>query len=356
MFGGQSPEHEISVISAKNIYNAVDKSIFNLILCGVSKTGCFYRFSAEELNSSDSVEDHHDKNKIINFFRKPNSTTTIMTNGRSVQIDTVFCIIHGQNGEDGAIQGFCKIYNLSIVGCDLTSSVICIDKTLTKIIAERIGVKVTEFFYFYKDCVPEFNSCVEKIQLPFFMKVANLGSSIGVYKIKSENDYNSALKIIWQLGDKVLVEKNIDEMKEVEVAIVEINQEILVSEVLGEVKHNKSTYEFYDYTAKYLDNRGAKLIIPADISEKLASQIKQIAKQIFKACGCQGISRVDFFLKGEEIYFNEINTLPGFTKNSMYPILFEKSGLSYKDLITNLINSSMKNVNPVNQNLQNVLA
>jgi D-alanine-D-alanine ligase len=343
VFGGQSPEHEVSVISARNIYKAIDRNLFHPILCGVSKTGCFYEFTQVDLDVCKVVSDDGNSEKLASFMRF-NDRTEFRVGNKAIKIDVVFCIIHGQCGEDGAMQGLFQIYNLPIVGCDLTSSAICMDKTLAKMIAEKHGIKTPKFLSFNKESVLSFEDCVNEIGYPFFLKIANLGSSIGVYKIKSQDDYSEALEKVWQFGKKVIVEEAIQDMKEVEVAILSDGSEVIASEVLGEIRHNNDKYDFYDYDAKYLDPNGAELIVPANIDDVLAKEIKKIAVEIFKACGCDGMARVDFFVSGDDIYFNEMNTLPGFANISMYPTLFQKSGLSYVELITRLIYSQLKNL------------
>jgi len=169
------------------------------------------------------------------------------------------------------------------------------------------------------------------------MKIANLGSSIGVYKIKSEQDYDEKIKTIWKFGTKVLVEAAVPNPQEIEIAIFESDNKVMASDVLGEIKPN---HEFYTYEAKYLDPNGADLIVPANVNEDIVSKIKEMGIKIFKAFHCNGLARIDFLVNGEEVFFNEINTLPGLTNISMYPTLFQKSGMTYSELITKLIESS----------------
>lgn len=335
IFGGQSAEHEVSVISAQNIYQAIDKNLFNIILCGVSKSGCFYNFTGDKLMNCTAVVDNNIKD-LANFLKLPEKTEFV-TMESSTKIDIVFCIIHGQNGEDGAMQGFFKIYNLPIVGCDMASSVICMNKNLTRMIAEKSNIRTPKFAFFEKSESLTFDECIEKVGFPFFLKIDNLGSSIGVYKIKSRTDYNNYLQEVWQFGKKVIIDEAIEDMREIEVAILESEGKTFVSNVLGEIRHNQNKYEFYDYQSKYLDPEGAELLIPANINSDLSGKIKDIAIKIFRACGCTNMARVDFFVKDNDIYFNEINTLPGFTNISMYPALLQQSGISYTDIITKLI-------------------
>ena len=338
LFGGQSAEHEISIISARNIFKAIDARFFKPILIGISRTGCFYKISPslfEEITQVDDLE--IEKKHLVNFARYQDRTEI-----DNEKIDSVFCIIHGQSGEDGIMQGLCEAYNLPYVGCSVLSSAICMDKEITKILSIYNDIPVANFISFNEQNIPKYKDCIKKLQSPFFMKIANLGSSIGVYKIKSKADYNEKIKTIWKFGTKVLVEsavqgKNGAIPQEIEIAVFESNNKIIVSDALGEIKPN---HEFYSYEAKYLDPNGADLIMPANVSADVAERIKKMAMKIFKTFHCNGLARVDFLVNDENIFFNELNTLPGFTNISMYPMLFKNSGMKYSELITNLIESS----------------
>ena len=333
LFGGQSAEHEISVISAKNIFTAMDRELFNPILIGVSRAGCFYRFDDESFMKITKVDDENTENKLINFYRYPNKTT--LNDGTIIHC--VFCIIHGQSGDDGVIQGFCETYNLPYGGSNIVSSALCMNKEFSKIVAQENHIKTAEFIVFGENDVIDYDDCVEKFGTTFFMKIANLGSSIGVYKIKSYEDYKDALEKIWRFGEKVIIEKCVENAREIEIAVFSNDEIIIVSDVLGEIKPNR---EFYDYEAKYLDPNGASLIIPAKLEHNVIDEIKEIAINIYKASNCYGLARVDFLINDEGVYFNEINTLPGFTNISMYPKLFAESGISYQKLITMLIDGA----------------
>ena len=332
LFGGQSAEHEISVCSANNIFNAIDRELFNPLLIGVSRTGCFYLFDEEKFKTMIKVDDDP-TNSLIFFHKYPNKTT--LNDGTIIHC--IFCIIHGQSGEDGVIQGFCETYNLPYVGSNIVSSALCMDKAFTKIIAQKNNIKTPEFIIFDENDVINYDDCIGKFGETFFMKIANLGSSIGVYKIKSFQDYKEALEKIWRFGKKIIIEKCVENAREIEVAIFSDHQTLMASDVLGEIKSN---HEFYDYEAKYLNPNGAILIIPAILDHPMIDEIKEMSINIYKTMNCYGLARVDFLVNDEGIHFNEINTLPGFTNISMYPKLFEASDISYQKLITMLINGA----------------
>jgi D-alanine-D-alanine ligase len=333
LFGGQSAEHEISIISARNIFKAIDTNLFKPTLIGISRTGCFYTISPKLMETVTQIDDETNSEKhLVNFTRYPDRTEI-----DGEKIDSAFSIIHGQSGEDGIIPGFCEAYNLPYVGCNTLSSAICMDKEMTKLISIHNDIPTTPFIAFNEQNIPKYEDCAKKLKSPFFMKIANLGSSIGVYKIKSEQDYDEKIKTIWKFGTKVLVEAAVPNPQEIEIAIFESDNKVMASDVLGEIKPN---HEFYTYEAKYLDPNGADLIVPANVNEDIVSKIKEMGIKIFKAFHCNGLARIDFLVNGEEVFFNEINTLPGFTNISMYPTLFQKSGMTYSELITKLIESS----------------
>ncbi len=311
----------------------MNRELFNPILIGVSRSGCFYKFNEEEFQKISKVEDNND-DQLIFFQRYPEKTT--LSDGTIVHC--VFCIIHGQYGEDGVIQGFCETYNLPYVGSNVVSSALCMDKAFTKIIAQKYNIKTSEFIIFGQENIVNYDDCVKKFGETFFMKIANLGSSIGVYKIKSFSDYKEALEKIWRFGEKIIIEQCVENAREIEVAIFSNNDILIASDVLGEIK--PINHEFYDYEAKYLDPNGAELIIPANLTKEISDSIKDMAIGIYKAMNCGGLARIDFLVNDEGIYFNEINTLPGFTNISMYPKLFEQSEIPYQKLITMLIDGA----------------
>ncbi len=333
LFGGQSAEHEISVISAKNIFNAIDAEKYNPILIGVSRSGCFYHFEDAAIFRAITNVDDSRPELLTHFIKHIDKTTT----KNNIKIDCVFCIIHGQSGEDGIMPGLCEAYNLPYVGSNVVSSGLCMDKVFTKIIAQKHHIKTANFINFTENHDLGYESYVEKFGKVFFMKIANLGSSIGVYKIKSFEDYQNALSKIWRFGDKVMIEEFVENAREIEVAIFSDDKNLITSDVLGEIKPN---HEFYSYEAKYLDPNGAELIVPAKLDQPTIDKIKEYATTMYKALDCYGLARVDFLVNEKGVYFNEINTLPGFTNISMYPKLFQESGISYKKLISMLIESA----------------
>lgn len=336
IFGGKSAEHEVSMNSAKNIFNAIDKNKYDTALIGISKQGTWYQFAEPDVFTKyKSLEDSQLKNEhmisLISYQEKPSIFS--LKNQAKTAVDCAFPIVHGTMGEDGTLQGFFKIVNLPFVGCSVLSSAIGMDKEYMKRLMNEAGITNSKYVLLKSDEPTGYSDVVQQIGSPFFIKPANAGSSVGVHKIKSETDYKMKLKDSFQYDHKVIAEEFI-EGREIECSVMGLNHNPKAS-LPGEliVKH-----EFYSYEAKYLDANGAEIVIPARLNDTQIAQIRDLAIKTFKTLGCDGLTRVDFFLKKEgQIYVNEINTLPGFTQISMYPKMWEATGLSYSNLISELI-------------------
>lgn len=322
LFGGVSEEHDVSIKSAKSIINNLDKSKYNLFIVYITKNGeWLYIKNHNNLDDISNIKAILSpvKNDGLIIFENP-----ILTQ----KIDVIFPVLHGKNGEDGTIQGLFELSNIPYVGCGVSASCNSMDKSNTKIIVDTINVPQSPFVLVRKH--NDFTIPTD-FAFPLFVKPCSSGSSVGVFKVNSKDELEKAVKNAFLYDDKVLIEKNIVG-KEVEVAILG-NSKPLAS-VVGEID---LTQEFYSYDAKYEDT-SSKTHIPANIDEQYSTKIKEYALMIYKALDCKGLSRVDFFLtENGEIIFNEINTLPGFTNISMYPKLFEKTGISYSDLLDKLI-------------------
>jgi D-alanine-D-alanine ligase len=248
-------------------------------------------------------------------------------------------MIHGTFGEDGTLQGLLKSLNIPFVGPDVLGSAIAMDKDITKRLLRDANIPIADFYTLQKHNLNEytFEEIENKLKLPLFIKPANAGSSVGVSKVTCKNTFIAALSEAFKFDNKILIEEAING-KEVECAI--LGNEIIKASVIGEIIPTK---DFYSYDAKYLSLNGAKMKIPADIDEVTSRKIKEQAIKAFKTICCEGMARVDFFLREDNTFvLNEINTLPGFTEISMYPKLWEHSGVEYKSLITELINLAVK--------------
>lgn len=338
IFGGKSAEHEVSLRSAKNVADALDKELFSPVLVGISKEGSWYRFPDKAVFSevakitdqalpknAEPVALISLKGKPVLYSLKDNTTTSV---------DVGFPVLHGTMGEDGTIQGLFKMVQLPFVGCGVWSSAAGMDKEIMKRLFTEAKIPNARYILLTPSQIPAYDEMVAKLGTPFFIKPANAGSSVGVHKIKSAEEFTTKLKDAFQFDYKVLAEEFI-QGREIECSVMGHNhspQASLPGEIIPQ-------HEFYSYEAKYLDENGALLKIPAEISAESLGKLQSLAKKTYQVMGCDGMTRVDFFLRPNgEFYVNEINTIPGFTKISMYPKMWEATGLAYKSLITQLIN------------------
>lgn len=322
IFGGQSEEHEISVMTAREIVKAIDKDKYSISLFGIDREGYW--------KAVDTIEDDL---KTLEIEHKEVRISGSVIEILQKDIDVVFPLLHGPFGEDGRIQGLFDMINIPYVGCNLISSALCMDKDYTKKILSIIGIAVTKSITIFKNREYDLDVIAKKLGFPMFVKPANLGSSVGISKVKIKEDLLSSIESAFKYDSKVIVEEGID-AREIECAVLG-NTNPIVSTV-GEIV---PSHEFYDYEAKYFDDGKSKLIIPADLTVEIKQKIQEYAKSAYIELGCRGLSRVDFFLERgtNKIYLNEINTMPGFTPFSMYPLLWKDSGIQYADLIDRLI-------------------
>ncbi len=321
LFGGNSSEHYVSCKSAKSIIETIDKKKFKYEVAGISQDSKWYKFNDDlyYLDYGDWLEGNIlEIDNIVNYLKK---------------FDVVFPITHGTNGEDGKLQGMLELFNIPFVGCKTLASTIGMDKEMSKIIFDSLGIKQAPYMVINDDY--KINDITKKIDFPMIVKPANGGSSIGINKANDKKELIKAIKEAKKYDGKVIIEKFI-KARELEVAVLETKGNILCSNP-GEIK---SANEFYDYDAKYVNSKSAT-IIPDDIPLNVIGKIKEYSKKIFKELNCKEYARIDFFYDEEnnDVYINEINTIPGFTSISMYPKLIESIGISYTNLITTLINN-----------------
>lgn len=340
IFGGRSAEHEVSIRSARNVVEALDKAQFAPHLLGISKQGDWFHFAGlEQLQGVEAISSEQppaDAQPV--FFGPRNGRATFSAGNHEIAVDVAFPILHGTYGEDGCIQGLFRMLNLPYVGCDVLSSAAGMDKDIMKRLFIQAGIPNADYVLVTRGQPVDFATCEAKLGLPMFIKPANAGSSIGVHKVKRAEDFDAALQDALQYDRKVIIERFI-KGREIECSVLGTTDHPEAS-VAGEVV---TAHEFYSYEAKYLDSNGARIDIPARIDEATLARIQALAKRTFTAMGCYGLTRVDFFLtESGELYVNEINTLPGFTNISMYPKMWECSGISYPALITRLIKLALE--------------
>lgn len=335
-FGGRSAEHEVSLLSARSIYNAFDKEKYNIYPIAINKKGFF-------LETHESEEILKSEVKKVPEVERENIIPVNVVDFLENKIDLVFPVLHGPYGEDGKVQGFLDTLNIKYVGCSLSSSAAGMDKAVMKKIFDFHNIPQSKFeilkkHNYEKENISElFLKYSEKLGLPFFIKPANMGSSIGINKVNDLNRFRKALNSAFKYDKKIILESNVD-AREIESAVLGIEDKLSIS-AAGEII---SYHDFYDYGAKYQD-QSTELIIPADISEKTKQKIKELSIRAFNAIDAEGISRLDFFVNEDkdEILVNEINTMPGFTKFSMYPLLFKEIGISYSQLLDKLVEFSL---------------
>ncbi|MDR0785303.1 MAG: D-alanine--D-alanine ligase [Treponema sp.] len=335
LFGGKSAEHEVSVQSAKNVLDALDRNKYRSILIGVGKSGAWRLTSEDALNANTGAFESHNAPTAALI---PESGGVLLVDGlkSSTKIDVVFPVLHGPFGEDGTVQGLLKLADTPFVGTSVLASAVSMDKDVMKRLLRDAGLPIGKFVALKSHESLSFAEAVNKLGAPLFVKPANMGSSVGITKVYNEEEFRRALTQAFEYDVKIVLEEFIPG-REIECSVMG-NEEPLAS-LPGEVV---SSREFYSYEAKYLDETGARLEIPAKLPPKMVRIIQDLAVKTFKTLCCEGLGRVDFFLKQDGTpIVNEINTMPGFTRISMYPKLWESTGLSYSTLINRLVALAM---------------
>ncbi|MDZ7290950.1 MAG: D-alanine--D-alanine ligase [candidate division KSB1 bacterium] len=366
IFGGRSGEHEVSIVSATSVMSALDKSKYEVIPVGITKSG---RWIAGEKAIHLLKSGIEDTPFYAMLPADPNEQKLLPTSINTVdareldslgeKFDIVFPVLHGPYGEDGTVQGLLELANLPYVGAGVLGSAVCMDKVVQKYLCAQAGVPVVPFYWlFYQDwqhgktnmkndshaaanpqqlcglTQAEMLARIEtELELPVFIKPANMGSSVGITKAHNRDELIGGIEEAAQYDHKILIEVAVPEAREIEVSVLGNTQP--KASVAGEVIPSN---EFYDYDAKYVDGKST-LVIPADLPQELADAIRETAIRGFLACSCEGMARVDFLLERQtnRFYLNEINTIPGFTQISMYPKLWEATGVPYSQLLDELI-------------------
>jgi D-alanine-D-alanine ligase len=359
IFGGRSGEHEVSLQSARSIANAVDMDKYNLFLLAIDKSGNWFL-----ADPNDYLDNADDPSKIklkvrseqqVAMVPKGNSNRILkLSNGREMgSLDVVFPIIHGTFGEDGCLQGYMAMLNLPCVGADVLGSAVGMDKWIAKQLLTQTGIPVADYLVVDSgmDLTEVIKESENKFGFPVFVKPAASGSSVGVAKAASPDELKNSIAKALTYDRLVLIEEAISG-REIECAVLG-NHKLLAS-VPGEIIPR---HAFYSYEAKYLDADGARLDMPADIPDEIAKQVQELAMKSYRALSCSGMARVDMFLTGNgKLIMNEINTLPGFTKISMYPKLMDISGVPFTELINKLVDLAIGHHKMKEEQLQHVLS
>lgn len=338
LFGGCSSEHEVSLKSATTIINNIDQTVYELHLVGITKEGKWLLYKGNDFNLTTNNWINSGIPAILSPDPSHKGLCILREEGQEpiyINIDVVFPVLHGKNGEDGTIQGLCKLAQIPYVGCGVLASAVSMDKSFTKMVVQSIGVPQAQFVLVRERELKDILKPVEKIEnafdYPYFIKPANAGSSVGISKAKNREELIAGLYEAAKHDSKILVEETIIG-REVETAVLG-NDEVEVSGV-GEIL---AAAEFYDFDAKY-NNADSKTVVDADLPYTVKEQIREYAREVFHAVEGKGLARIDFFVKEDNsVIFNEINTLPGFTSISMYPMLFDAAGTPIKELVSKLI-------------------
>jgi D-alanine-D-alanine ligase len=348
--GGRSAEHEVSLQSACNVFDAVDRSRFNPLLIGIDKNGSWWVASGK--SAADLIGNIGDPKHIclarnlVPAALLPNSKGMLAVKGqKSVKLDVVFPLLHGPFGEDGTVQGLLQLADVPFVGPGVLGSAVGMDKDVMKRLLRDAGIPIGKFLVLRSGLSSDagrsgtsaggqksFAAISAELGSPVFVKPANMGSSVGVSKVNNETEYNAAVKEAFKYDSKVILEETING-REIECAV--LGNDDPEASLPGEIR---AAHNFYSYEAKYIDADGAALIIPAVLPAETIKRVQELAVLTFTTLECRGLSRVDFFLRDNgEVLVNEINTMPGFTKISMYPKLWAVSGIPYTQLINELI-------------------
>lgn len=346
IFGGQSTEHEVSCKSAYNVISQIDRTLWNIILIGITRDGRWVNTEKLEsvadgsfAESQVSAEISPDATKQCVIITEPDGEVT------DIKLDVVWPVLHGKFGEDGTIQGLLEMARIPYVGCGVLSSAISMDKFITKIVVDRLGIRQARFVGVHDYELKDIGAVIAKVEAelpyPVFIKPSNAGSSCGVSKAVNSSQLAEGLKLAASVDSKILVEEFI-RGHEVECAVFGGGKEKPVASGVGEIL---AAAEFYDYDAKY-NNPDSQTVVDPELPAGAAEQVRKCACEIFNAVDGYGLSRVDFFVTDAgEVIFNEINTMPGFTAISMYPMLWEARGISKRELVAKLIENGMKRYN-----------
>ncbi len=337
LFGGKSAEHSVSLQSANNVIKAIDRDRYDVIPIGIVRSGQWFAFRNTKFlfdqNNPNSIRINSDEGVHVALVPQSGGTLINLSNNtKFCDVDVVFPLLHGPFGEDGTIQGLLKLADVPFVGSGVLGSAIGMDKDVAKRLLREAGLPVGRFIALDREKTFDYDKIAVELGMPVFVKPANLGSSVGISKVSIKVDLARAIEIAFRYDKKILIESFIDG-REVECGVLG-NQNPIAS-VVGEII---PLHDFYSYQAKYLDKNGATSTIPAKIDDAISAQVRELAVKAFKVLCCEGLARVDFFLKHDgSLVINEINTIPGFTDISMYPRLFEAAGISYRDLVNKLI-------------------
>lgn len=334
IFGGKSPEYDVSLESAYSVITNINKEKYDITLIGITKQGNWYKYEGEIENIKNNTWEKEGKctKTFISTNQDDKGIIELENNNQLTKLDAIFPILHGSNGEDGTVQGLIALSGIPLIGCDTLSSSLCMDKHLSHKLVESYGIKVAKSIVINdKANQKEIEEKLKQLKYPLFVKPMRAGSSFGITKVESANEIEGAIKEALKYDAEIIIEENVEGI-EIGCAILG-NEELTVGEI-DEIELSKG---FFNYTEKYT-LKTSKIHVPARIEKSISDEAKETAKKIYKILKCKDFARVDMFLtpKGE-IYFNEINTIPGFTSHSRYPSMMKQVGINFEQLLDKLI-------------------
>jgi D-alanine-D-alanine ligase len=347
VFGGRSAEHEVSVVSAAAVAQALDPSRYEVVAVGIDRDGRWHLLPGPPALPAGTSQQlpsiGGDSGAEVSLGREPGSRELVGAGGERQAFDVVLPVLHGPFGEDGTIQGLLELTGIPYVGAGVLGSALGMDKAMQKVLFGAAGLNVAPHHVVQEREWLEDPEAAEAraadLGYPVFVKPAALGSSVGITKVHEPGELSAAMKETFVYGRKALIERSMEGARELEVSV--LGNDDPVASVAGEIV--PQGHEFYDYEAKYVDEQGARLAIPAQVPPEVMEEVQRMAVAAFRAIDCAGMARVDFFLMPSgQLYVNEINTIPGFTQISMYPKLWEASGLPYGELVDRLIELALE--------------
>ena len=350
LFGGRSAEHDVSVLSAGNVFRALDPARYETVPIGITRSGVWLLCPVEDGKFPTAVPESGPRVALIpggsgRLAILPDTDGAAPDLARAV--DVVFPVLHGPFGEDGTVQGLAEIAGVPYVGSGVLGSAAAMDKDAAKRLMRDGGLPIARFQSFSRGDAPSFDAVASELGRPLFVKPARLGSSVGISKAGTREEFAQAVAEAFRHDRKILVEEFV-RGREIECGVLEGEDGSLTASLPGEIVPS-NRHGFYTYEAKYLDEQGAAVKVPADLPRDLSDKVRKLAIEAFRALGCEGLARVDFFLRDDgRLVVNEVNTMPGFTNISMYPKVFEAMGVSYPELVDRLIRHALARAGKAN--------
>jgi D-alanine-D-alanine ligase len=340
LFGGRSAEHDVSRASAANIYRSLDPDRYDITLIAITGDGRWVLADAANDRNAPALTVPTDGPQMV-LLPGGQGRALVIGDGaagpRELAFDVIFPVLHGPNGEDGTVQGALELADVAYVGARVMGSAASMDKDVAKRLLRDAGLPIVPYVAMTAAAPIAYDDAVRAVGSPdLFVKPANLGSSVGISRARTAEEFAASCQLALQFDRKILIERCITPVREIECAVLEDADGNVGASELGEIAPAES-HGFYSYEAKYTDAAGASLHVPAQLDPVLAERIRELAVEVFGVLGCEGMARIDFFVIGDDVYVNEVNTLPGFTDISMYPKLWEATGLPQSELMNRLI-------------------